>query len=60
MLKEKDILYENSNYWVCASKNGYEVYQTGITHSTRCAIIGYKGEKGLQIAIQECNKRANL
>ena len=56
---EEDILYENGYYWVCKSKNGYEVYKNGITHCTRCAIIGYEVEKGLNRAIFECNKRAN-
>lgn len=60
MLTESDILYENGNYWVCASaKGGYEVYRNGITHSTRCAIIGYKENEGLERAKAECNKRAN-
>jgi len=58
-MTEEDILYENSDYWVCKSKNGYEVYKNCITHSTRCAIIGYEGEKGLNMAIYECDKRAN-
>lgn len=57
-MKESDILYEKGNYWACASKKGgYEVYKNGITHSTRCAIIGYKGQKGLDRAKLECNKR---
>jgi hypothetical protein len=56
---ESDILYQNGDFWVCASeKGGYEVYCDGITHSTRCAIIGYKGDKGLERAILECDKRA--
>lgn len=57
-MKESDILYEKGNYWVCASnKGGYEVYRIGITHSTRCAIIGYKGAEGLLLAKMECDRR---
>lgn len=53
------ILYEKGDYWVCASeKGGYEVYYNTITHSIRCAIIGYKGNEGLERAKVECDKRA--
>jgi len=59
-MTEEDILYENGYYWVCKIENGwYEVYKNGITHATRCAVIGYQGEKGLNKAICECDKRAN-
>lgn len=57
MLSESDILYEKGNYWVCAAENGYEVYHNTITHSERCAIIGYKGNKGFECAKNECDKR---
>lgn len=58
MLKESDILFELGIYWVCkGNKSGYEVYRTGITHSTRVAIIGYEGEKGLERAKAECERR---
>ena len=55
--KEKDIAYEKGDYWVLRVKHGYEVYKKGITHSTRCGIIGYTGEWGLNRAIDECEKR---
>jgi hypothetical protein len=59
-MKEEDILYENGDYWLCkARREGYEVYKSGITHSVRCAIIGYEGTKGLELGKAECNKRAN-
>lgn len=59
MLRESEILYENGDYWVYdARSKGYEVYKVGVTHSTRCAIIGYKGEEGLRRAKAECDKRA--
>lgn len=57
MIKEKDIMYESLNYWVLRVKNGFEVYKTGLTHSTRCAQIGYHGEVGLTKSIEECNRR---
>lgn len=60
MLKEKDIAYETPchKYWVLKLKSGhFEVYKTGITHSTRVAQIGYAGEVGLNRAINECNRR---
>lgn len=58
--KESDIMYENGDYWVLKVEKGYEVYKIGVTCSTRCAIIGYKDDKGLERAIAECNKRANI
>lgn len=51
-------IYENGDYWVAKAKKGYEVYRTGITHSTRCAIIGYEGQKGLDMAKAEADRRA--
>ena len=63
---EKDIAYENKNYFVLRKKHKksgnqfYEVYKIGVTHSTRCAIIGYSGEKGLTKAIQEIKRREKL
>ena len=40
-----DIVYEKGCYWALRVKNAkghifYEVYKNGITHATRCAIIG--------------------
>lgn len=58
MLKENDILHESNGYWVTPAAHGFEVYKTGVTHSTRCAQIGYKGAEGLQRAIAECERRA--
>lgn len=59
--KESDIAYESGDYWVLRTTscrfNGYEVYKTGITHSTRCAVIGYAGEIGLNKAIAEVSRR---
>ena len=58
-MKESEILYENGDYWVCKAKKGYEVYKSGFTHSTRCAVIGWDGQKGINRAIQEADRRAN-
>lgn len=59
-MKESDILYENGMFWVCKAKHGYEVYESGITHSTRRAIIGYEGADGLAKAKAEADRRAKL
>lgn len=51
-----DVIHETRNHWVLRVKNGFEVYKTGVTHSVRCAIIGYKGEEGKKRAITECER----
>lgn len=58
-MKLKNIVYENGNYWVLKVTHGFEVYKNGITHATRCAIIGYEGEKGIARAIKEIERRKN-
>lgn len=56
--REQDIRHETADFWVLdAGVKGFEVYRIGITHSTRCAQIGYMGEIGLSKAIAECNRR---
>lgn len=59
MLTEKQIAFESpcGSYWVKHVASGYEVYKTGITHSVRCAIIGYKGDTGLERAKREIERR---
>lgn len=58
MLKESDILLEVGAYWVMkAKKVGYDIFKAGITHSTRCAHIGYEGEVGLQKVKDEIARR---
>jgi hypothetical protein len=57
-MKESDILYEIGKYWVTHCKTGHEVYKNGVTHSTRCAQIGFSDpEKSLSRAIDEANGR---
>jgi len=59
--KESDIAYEKGPYWVLnVGPKGFEVYKIGITHSTRCASIGYEGEKGLDRAILEIERRLGV
>lgn len=57
--RESDIAYERGDYWVLRlpKDKGYEVYKVGITHSTRCAIIGFPGHIGLARAIAEIDRR---
>lgn len=38
--KESDIVYEKGNYFAIKTNRGFEVYRTGITHSTRVAAAG--------------------
>ena len=59
-MKEKDIIFENGPYWVLKVKYGYDVYKCGVIHSTRCAIIGWKGERGLDKAKNEIDRRIKL
>jgi len=56
-MRESDILYENGKHWVTHYKGGYYVFKSGVTHSTRCATIGYKGKIGLDKAISEADRR---
>lgn len=53
----KDIVFETDRHWVKRVPKGFEVYKTGLTHSTRVARIGYTGEPGLQRAKQEIARR---
>jgi hypothetical protein len=53
----KDIVFETDHYWVKRVPKGFEVYKTGLTHSTRVAIIGHTGDKGLQRAKLEIERR---
>lgn len=57
---ECDIKYENGEFWVLdVGDRGFEVYRSGITHSTRVASIG-RGQSpqlGLTRAIAEADRR---
>lgn len=53
------IEYENGIFWVLRTDKGtFEVYENGVTCSTRRAIIGFRGAEGRSRAIAECNRRA--
>lgn len=54
---ESKILFEAGKFFVIKAKKGFEVYEAGLTHATRCAIIGYTGEVGLGRAIAEAKRR---
>jgi len=56
-MRESDIVYEKADYWVTRVRYGYDVYKNGVTHSTRVAQIGYKGEQGLARAKAEIERR---
>lgn len=56
--KLDQIAYETKDFWVLdVGSRGFEVYRTGITHSTRVAQIGLGETLGLPRAIAEANKR---
>lgn len=58
MITEKDIVYETKDFWVLKVSTGYEVYQNGITHSTRVAQIGWANtDRGLNRAMKEADRR---
>lgn len=57
-MREADILYENGPFWVCRKGKGFEVYRAGVTHSTRVASVGFEGQKGLDRAKAEADRRA--
>lgn len=60
-MTEKDIVFESGKYWVFdTKKKGFEVYKSSITHSTRCASIGWTGQVGLDRAKQEIKRRQEL
>ena len=53
----RTIVYDVGDYFVVMSEKGYEVYKTGATAATRVAVIGYKGQKGLDRAKWEIEYR---
>ena len=57
-MSEADITYEQDPYWVLRTRKGFEVYENGLTHSTRRAVIGFTGDHGLMRAKQEIARLA--
>ncbi len=57
---ESDIAHENGKFWVLKlpKDKGFQVYESGITHSTLRDTIGFPGQEGLDKAIEKCDKRA--
>lgn len=60
MIKLENVIYENKRFWVLKVKGGFEVYKTGVTHSTRCSQIGHTGSEGETRAIKEADRRAAI
>jgi hypothetical protein len=58
MTQESDILYQNGSFWVCKAKKGYEVYEDGVTHASRRAIIGSDGPQWFERAKIVTDRRA--
>jgi hypothetical protein len=58
-MHEADIVYERGDYWVRRATDfkGFEVFKIGVTCSTRCARIGFEGQKGLDYAKREIERR---
>lgn len=56
-MKASDIKFEIGNYWVLQKDQSFEVYKIGLTHSVRCAVIGWGGAVGLEKAIAEAKRR---
>jgi hypothetical protein len=52
-----NIIFESGEYMIVRAAKGFEVYRQGLTHATRCAIIGYEGDKGLERAKAEIVRR---
>ena len=52
-MREKDIMHECGAYWVCAHRDQYTVYRSGVTHSTADSAYS-KDADGISIAIARC------
>ena len=60
-MTEREILYENGRFWLWRHPDGfYEIYGNGATHANRCGIIAYAGQRGLDMAKAEVDRRAAL
>lgn len=58
MMKEKQIVYENGDFWVGDIDNCFTVFIVGITHSKSDSSYE-KSEDGLSIAKARCDYLAN-
>lgn len=59
-IKLGDIVHEQGNHWVVRYDKGFKVFRSGVVASTLCATIGYTGQKGLDKAKAECDRREAL
>lgn len=58
LYREEDIKHEVGAFWVLdVGSRGYQVYETGATHSTKVASIGLGNGLGLERAIKEAERR---
>ena len=57
MIHEKDIVYEDGEYWVLKTDTAYEVYENRATHSLRWDVIRRSFPDALNKAIATCTKR---
>lgn len=55
--KLSDIVHETDKHFVLRVMKGFEVYRKELTHSVRCAQIGYPGDRGMVRSIEEVNRR---
>lgn len=64
-MKEKDIIFSTGTYFVTKASavgfkwDGYCVLQNGTSGSLVVGRIGHAGEKGFNLAVEECKKREN-
>ena len=52
-----DIVFETDRYFIVRVAKGFEVYEVGATAAKRCAVISYEGDKGLERAKLEVERR---
>lgn len=57
--RESDIVLEDGQYWVLKVPTGLDVFKVGVTHSTRCAQIGWPDDmpKAMGYARREIARR---
>ena len=53
----ENIIFETQKHFIVRVSKGFEVYEIGPTAATRCAVIGYEGDKGLERAKLEILRR---
>lgn len=56
--KEKDIVHERGNFWVCDERRDYTVYKNGITHAKSDSSYAHT-EDGLSLARARCDYLAH-